>query len=86
MAGFLSKLLTFGEGKQMKRYQAAVDAINALEPSMQALSDDELRALTPRFRERLEAGEALDEGGIRRVKRMLARGVTADEIVEAFVA
>ena len=61
MAGFLSKLLTFGEGKQMKRYQAAVDAINALEPSMQALSDDELRALTPRFRERLEAGEALDD-------------------------
>ena len=33
-----------------------------------------------------QRGEALDEGGIRRVKRMLARGVTADEIVEAFVA
>ena len=59
MAGFLSKLLTLGEGKQMKRYQATVDEINALEPDMQALSDDELRGLTARFRERLDAGEDL---------------------------
>ena len=37
--GFLSKLLTMGEGKQLKRYQAKVDKINALEPEFQALSD-----------------------------------------------
>ena len=61
MAGFLSKLLTVGEGKQMKRYQAKVDAINALEPSMKQLGDEALRALTPRFRERLNAGEPLDD-------------------------
>ncbi len=59
MAGFLSKLLTLGEGKQMKRYQASVEAIGALEPSMQKLSDEELGGLTARFRERLEAGEDL---------------------------
>ena len=35
--GFLSKLLTMGEGKQLKRYQAKVDKINALEPEFQAL-------------------------------------------------
>ena len=29
--GFLSKLLTMGEGKQLKRYQAIVDTINGLE-------------------------------------------------------
>ena len=42
--GFLSKLLTMGEGKQLKRYQAKVDKINALEPEFQALSDEELAA------------------------------------------
>src|SRR5215210_2473767 len=37
-----------------------VDAVNALEPSISALSDDELRAQTERFRERLGGGEKLD--------------------------
>src|SRR4029079_15080832 len=37
-----------------------VDAVNGLEPSIQALSDDELRAQTGRFRERLANGEKLD--------------------------
>src|SRR5947209_6337139 len=34
--------------------------VNELEPKMQALSDDELKALTPKFRERLARGEPLD--------------------------
>ena len=59
MAGFLSKLLTFGEGKQLKKYEATVARINALEPRMQEKSDEELRALTAAFRERLDAGEDL---------------------------
>ncbi|NUQ17600.1 MAG: preprotein translocase subunit SecA, partial [Sphingomonas sp.] len=37
-----------------------VDAVNALEPSIKALSDDELRAQTEKFRERLSNGEKLD--------------------------
>ena len=37
-----------------------VDVINGLEPQMQAMSDEELQAQTPRFRERIEAGESLD--------------------------
>src|SRR6185295_3303053 len=37
-----------------------VDAINALEPTISAMSDDELRGQTQRFRERLAAGETLD--------------------------
>ena len=32
--GILSKLFTIGEGKQLKKYQAKVDEINALEPRM----------------------------------------------------
>ncbi|RDB60489.1 preprotein translocase subunit SecA [Gordonibacter sp. 28C] len=59
MAGFLSKLLTLGEGKQLKNYEAAAQKINGLEGEMQAKSDDELRALTASFRERADAGEDL---------------------------
>lgn len=59
MAGFLSKLLTLGEGKQMKNYESTVQAINALEGEMQAKSDEELRALTAVFRERANNGEDL---------------------------
>ena len=58
--GFLSKLLTFGEGKQLKGYQAMVEKVNALEPSVQELSDEELRALTPAFKERLANGASLE--------------------------
>ena len=61
MAGFFSKLLSAGEGRQVKEFQAIATRIGTLEPSMQALSDDELRGLTPRFRERLDAGESLDD-------------------------
>ena len=39
MAGFLSKLLTLGEGKQLKNYEATAQKINGLEPGMQAKSD-----------------------------------------------
>src|SRR5687768_13528449 len=38
-----------------------VDAINALEPAISALTDDQLRAQTGLFRERLAAGETLDQ-------------------------
>lgn len=61
MAGFLSKLLTFGEGKQLKGYEATVQKINALETEMHAKNDDELRALTAVFRERADAGEDLKD-------------------------
>ncbi len=59
MAGFLSKLLTLGEGKQLKNYEATAAKINDLEGAMQARSDEELRALTAAFRERADAGEDL---------------------------
>ena len=60
MAGFLSKLLSFGEDRQVKNYQKIATRIGELEPGMQKLDDAELAALTARFRERLEAGEKLD--------------------------
>ncbi|EFJ50912.1 hypothetical protein VOLCADRAFT_57571 [Volvox carteri f. nagariensis] len=43
-----------------KKYQARVDQINALEPAMQALTDDQLRAKTVEFKERVRKGESLE--------------------------
>jgi len=46
--------------RYLKRLDGRIDAINALEPELEKLTDDELKARTPWFRERLEAGEDLD--------------------------
>ncbi|KXZ52913.1 hypothetical protein GPECTOR_8g291 [Gonium pectorale] len=58
---FLNKLFKPdpSEGTR-KKYQARVDAINALEPAMQALTDDQLRAKTAEFKERVRKGESLE--------------------------
>jgi len=61
MANLFTKILTLGEGKQFREYDVIVEQINALEPSIEPLSDDELKAKTPEFRARLEAGETLDD-------------------------
>lgn len=58
--GFLSKILSAGEGKQLKKYQSRVEQINALEPKMQAMSDEELGQITEKLRERYNNGEKLD--------------------------
>ena len=46
--------------KTRKQYQERVDAINALEPIMQSLSDDQLRAKTQEFKQRVARGETLE--------------------------
>ncbi len=59
----LTKVLRAGEGKKLKALQTLVPDINALEPEIQALSDDDLRHKTVEFRERLAnvAPEDLDD-------------------------
>ncbi len=49
----LTKVLRAGEGKKLKALQTLVPDINALEPEIQALSDDALKHKTVEFRERL---------------------------------
>ncbi|MGH6620264.1 MAG: hypothetical protein ACREF6_12030, partial [Alphaproteobacteria bacterium] len=44
----------------IKQMQPAVEAINALEPELEKLSDEALRARTQQFRERLQEGETVD--------------------------
>ncbi|WP_293715150.1 MULTISPECIES: preprotein translocase subunit SecA [unclassified Stenotrophomonas] len=47
--------------RQLRQLNRIVAKINALEPEMQQLSDDQLKAKTPEFRERIAKGEALDK-------------------------
>ncbi len=47
--------------KEIKRITPLVDKIEALDESMQALSNDELKAKTAEFKKRLEEGETLDD-------------------------
>ena len=59
--GFMDKLFGSKSEKEIKRIQKKVDDILALDEQMQALSDEELRAKTVEFKERLAAGETLDD-------------------------
>jgi len=62
MLGSLARSL-FGSAndRKVKPLWSTVSKINALEPRFQAMSDAELAAMTPAFRERLEKGESLDD-------------------------
>ncbi len=61
MANFFSKLLSAGEGKEIKAFRNRVGEVNYLEDEIVELSDDELREKTIEFRERYANGETLDE-------------------------
>ena len=56
--GFMSKLLSFGSDKDIKRYEKIVEKINGLEPDFVKMTDEELAGQTVKFRERYEAGLA----------------------------
>jgi preprotein translocase subunit SecA len=62
MLGAVAKAL-FGSSndRYVKQTMKIVDKINALEPEISALSDEDLKAQTQKFRDRLEAGETLDD-------------------------
>ena len=47
--------------KRVKGYRPKVDAINALEPELEALSDEDLRAKTDEFRDRYKNGTSVDD-------------------------
>ena len=56
----LTKIFGSRNSRLLKRLQQDVAQINAFEPKITALSDEQLRAKTTEFRARLERGEALD--------------------------
>lgn len=55
------KLFGSRNDRLVKQYAQKVQQINALEPAMQALSDEALRAKTAEFKQRYTAGETLDQ-------------------------
>ncbi|AGP31383.1 preprotein translocase subunit SecA [Corynebacterium terpenotabidum] len=57
----LSKILRLGEGRAVKRLSAIADQVIAKDDEYSALSDEELQAKTDELKERLEAGETLDD-------------------------
>ncbi|MCR4842673.1 MAG: preprotein translocase subunit SecA [Eubacterium sp.] len=59
--GIAEKLFGTHSQRELKLVEKIVDKIEALRPSMQALSDEELQAKTPEFKKRLEDGETLDD-------------------------
>src|SRR3954470_13660459 len=57
----LERALRLGEAKQFKAYAKRVDRINAFEPELELLEDDELRGQLNELRERAREDESLDE-------------------------
>ncbi|WP_024865114.1 preprotein translocase subunit SecA [Butyrivibrio sp. FCS014] len=57
----LDKIIGTHSERELKRIKGTVDAIEAMRPQMQALSDEQLRAKTDEFKKRLADGETLDD-------------------------
>jgi len=61
MLGLVKKIFGDSNEREIKKMFKRVEAINALEPTVAALSDDELRGKTEEFKRRLANGETLDD-------------------------
>lgn len=61
LGNLVKKFIGSSNDRTIKRMSKEVDAINALEPAMQGLSDEELAAKTTEFRGRLAKGESLED-------------------------
>ncbi len=57
----LTKIFGSKNERELKQLQPSVERINALESEIQAMNDDRLKAQTPRFKERIDQGESLDD-------------------------
>ncbi len=61
MVDIVDKALRMGEGRQIKKLEHVAEAVNKLEDQMVAMSDEELKGQTAKFKERLANGETLDD-------------------------
>ena len=59
--GLLEKIFGNYSDKEIKKIMPIIKKINDLEPSISPLTDEELKAKTPEFKERLANGETLDD-------------------------
>lgn len=61
MLGLVKKIFGDSNEREIKRLTKTVEEINAFEPQIEVLSDEQLRGKTAEFKERLEKGETLDD-------------------------
>lgn len=61
LAKILTKIVGSKNDRTLKRLRKVVDQINKLEPTFEALSDDELKAKTVEYRERIAQGTSVDD-------------------------
>lgn len=59
--GIFQKMFGSKNEREIKKLQPLIQRIGSLEPTMQAKSDSELKAMTAEFRQRIDNGEPLDE-------------------------
>ena len=59
--GLIDKVIGTHSEREVKRVISIVDKIEAMEPEMEKLSDEELKDKTPQFKKRLMDGETLDD-------------------------
>jgi len=78
MLGIFKKLLGDPSQRAIDKIQPIVDEVNALEPAMQARSDEELRALTRQFQERIQSATAEDRSAIAELRHQVDREPAAD--------
>src|SRR6185369_3210849 len=79
---FLTKVFGSSNQRFLKSIMPMVEKINSLEPSMQALSDDELRAKTAHFKERVQ--RAVGNPADKEERKKLERAVLDEILPEAF--
>ena len=61
MVGLFSKIIGDPNERVLKKFRPLVDSINALEPGLEPLSDDEIRRKTGELKARFEKGETVDD-------------------------
>ncbi len=61
MLKLIEKIIGSYSDRELKRIMPIVEKIESLEKKMQAMTDDELKAMTPHFKKRLKEGETLDD-------------------------
>jgi preprotein translocase subunit SecA len=80
--GLLNKILHVGEGRRLKAVQAIVPEVNALEPEIERLSDEQLWAKTAEFKQRVERARSEAKGPDH--EKDLVADVLDDLLPEAF--
>ena len=74
ISSFLTKVFGSKNERELKKLQPIIEQINALETDLKALSDDQLKGHTAKFKERLQKGElGLDIYGMR--EKLEAKGL-----------